>query len=270
VTAQQSRTPAETYEYYLGPSLFEPWARVLVERASPRPGERVVDLACGTGIVTRMVAPLVGDSGSVTGVDLSPDMLDVARTHPAHANLDIEWRQGNASELDLPSESADLVLCQQGVQFFPDRDAAAREIHRVLADGGRVVVAVWQSLERHEVFKALFTAEARHLGLPVAQIATPCAFPERTKLQKLFENAGFTDVKVEQVTRDVRFPAVDEWLELTVRAGAAVIPELAQDGEAFSALLRSVQAEAGDVIDSHRDGDAIVFPMHSNIAVARK
>jgi hypothetical protein len=64
VTAQQSRTPAETYEYYLGPSLFEPWARVLVERASPRPGERVVDLACGTGIVTRKVAPLVGDSGA--------------------------------------------------------------------------------------------------------------------------------------------------------------------------------------------------------------
>jgi SAM-dependent methyltransferase len=266
---QQPSSPARTYEEFFGPSIFTPWSRVLLERAAPRPGERVLDLACGTGIVTRQVAPMVGPSGSVVGLDVSPDMLEVARSIPVEG-APVEWREGNASELDLPAGSFDLVLCQQGLQFFPDRAAAARGIHRVLKDGGRAVIAVWQSLDRHAVLEAIFTAESRHLQLPVEQVATPFSLADSDQLRRVLEGAGFGGVEIEEVSLDLTFPSPDRYIELTTRAGAAVIPELAQDGEALASLLASVQRDAGEIVQKHRQGDTLTFPMHAHVAVARK
>jgi ubiquinone/menaquinone biosynthesis C-methylase UbiE len=266
---EQRKNPAEVYESFLVPSLFTPWARLLVERAAPQPGERVLDVACGTGIVPRHVAPLVGRSGRVVGFDVSPDMLEVASTIPVHG-ADVEWVQGNACELDFPAGSFDLVLCHQGLQFFPERLAAARCMHRVLAEGGRAVVAVWQSLDRHELYEALFSAEARHLKLPVEQVATPFSLADEGELRQIFEEAGFSDVTIDAASLEVTFPSAERWVEMTVRAGAAVIPELAHDGEALDDLLETVQRESREVVDRHRQGEGLAFPMYSHIAVARK
>jgi ubiquinone/menaquinone biosynthesis C-methylase UbiE len=266
---QQTRqNPAETYESFLVPNLFAPWSKVLIERARPRTGERVLDLACGTGIIARQIAPIVGSAGRVVGIDISPDMLAVARSLPAPSGAEVEWVQGNASELDFPPESFDLVVCQQGLQFFPDRAAAAKRVHRVLNDGGRAVIAVWQELGRHEVLEALFTAESRHLQLPLEQVATPFSLAGDAELRALLESAGFRDISVEPVSMDVRFPSAERWLELTVRAGAAVIPELAQDETSMSALLQTVQHDVGDAVNRYRDGEALSFPMFANVAVA--
>jgi ubiquinone/menaquinone biosynthesis C-methylase UbiE len=173
MSQQQSPTPAEMFDQYFGPALFAPWARVLLEYAAPQPGERVLDLACGTGTVARHVAPMVGASGKVVALDISPDMLAVARSHPAPEGAPIEWRAEDATSLDLPGDAFDLVLCQQGLQFFPERAAAVREMRRVLADKGRVVLSVWQALDRHPLYEALCEAEARHLGMPLSDVATP-------------------------------------------------------------------------------------------------
>jgi ubiquinone/menaquinone biosynthesis C-methylase UbiE len=126
----------ENYERYLVPALFKPWAEDLVEMATLRSGDRVLDIACGTGIVARTAAKRLGDNGSVVGLDVSGPMLATARTAPEGAA--VEWQEGSAVKLPMSDATFDVVFCQQGLQFFPDRIATLREMHRVLsrADGG--------------------------------------------------------------------------------------------------------------------------------------
>src|SRR5262245_35646 len=121
--------PAHTYESFFVPAIFVPCTRLLVEAAAPQRGERVVDIACGTGIVARTLAPLVGPNGKLPGVDISPAMLAVARTLVPDGSS-IDFRQGNGIALDLPDRSAELVTCQHGLQFFPDRLAGTRHMRR--------------------------------------------------------------------------------------------------------------------------------------------
>jgi SAM-dependent methyltransferase len=267
MAAQNAPTPAQMYEEYLGPAIFLPWSRLLLEHARPRPGERVLDLACGTGIVARQVAPLVAPQGHVVGLDVNPDMLQVARATSDAA--DIEWHQGDATATGLADGQFDLLLCQQGFQFFPDKPAAAREMRRVLARSGRAVVAVWQGLDRHELFQAIFTAEARHLGEPVEAVAVPFSLPEPQRLGSLLEQAGFEPVEVLTQTQDVRFPSADRFLQLIILAGAAVIPAFQHaDAAEREALIEAVTGEVAGTLERYRSADAITFPMTANTAIA--
>lgn len=131
--------PAKAYEQYLRPAIAEPFSRVLLDRAAPRQGQRILDLACGTGIVARRAAPMIGIEGRGVALDISPAILDVARALPAPAGAETEWLRGDAIALDLPDKAFDPVLCQQGLQFFSDRKAALREMRRVLAVDGHAV-----------------------------------------------------------------------------------------------------------------------------------
>ena len=161
---------AETYEKYFVPAMFVPWADILLRHASPQPGERVLDVACGTGIVARLAAPLVGSKGQAVAVDVNPAMLAVARAHPAPSDATIHWQEGNAVALPFPDGAFDMVLCQHGLQFIPDRASAVREMRRVLAPGGRALVIVLQALARHPVFETLVESASRHLSLPISAV----------------------------------------------------------------------------------------------------
>src|SRR6516164_10602557 len=135
----------ENYQRYLVPSIFGPWAKDLVEIAGLKPGERVLDIARGTGIVARTAALTLGSGGGIIGLDVSAPMLAAARSAAAAEGLSIKWQEGSAVKLALIDATCDVVLCQQGLQFFPDRPAALREMHRVLRSGGRLVLSVWTS-----------------------------------------------------------------------------------------------------------------------------
>jgi SAM-dependent methyltransferase len=136
---------AEQYERRLEPVVFDPWARDLVAAAAVAPGDRVLDVASGTGAVARAAASAATASGSVVAVDISPAMLarSAARLAGSGAAA-IEFREAPADALPLPDEAFDAVLCQQGLQFFADADAALAEMRRVLAPGGRLAVSVWE------------------------------------------------------------------------------------------------------------------------------
>ena len=109
---QVSGNAAEAYERYLVPTLFTPWAHDLIARAALQPGERVLDVACGTGIVARLAAAHVGVAGHVVGVDLNPDMLAIARAQPpATASARVEWREGDANALPCNDATFDAVFC---------------------------------------------------------------------------------------------------------------------------------------------------------------
>jgi ubiquinone/menaquinone biosynthesis C-methylase UbiE len=124
---------------------IRPWAPLLVETARLTAGERVLDIACGTGVVTRAAAKRVGLTGRIVGIDLNPGMIAVARSLPAPIGASIEWLERSALDLQLEDASFDVVLCQQGLQSFPDKTVALQEMRRVLDRGGRLALSVWTS-----------------------------------------------------------------------------------------------------------------------------
>ena len=265
----ETDSPAWMFERYFGPAIFVPWTQVLLAYAAPRPGERVLDLACATGIVARHVAPIVGATGKVVALDINPDMLAVGRALPAPDGATIEWRHGDATALALPDGAFDLVLCQQGVQFVADRAAAVGEMRRVLADGGRLVLSLWQALEQHPLYHALFAATARYLDVPIAALATPFALPDAEELRSLLSAAGFGRIDIVPRTLEVHFPAPERFVELTVLAGAAVDPQAADaDATIREALVAAVARETEAVVQQFRDGDQLTVPTSWHIAVA--
>jgi ubiquinone/menaquinone biosynthesis C-methylase UbiE len=262
------KNPAEMYEQYFVPAMFRPWARILLRHAAPRAGERVLDVGCGTGIVARQAAPLVGPQGQVFAVDMNPAMLAVARGVLAPAGATIQWKEGNAMALPFSDATFDVVLCQHGLQFFPDREAAVREMRRVLSPGGRAVVMVLQALARHPVFEVLMQSVARHLSLPIDAVMTPFALSDAAELRGLFAAARFTKVDVVPQSTVVRFPEPQRFVPLAVTSSAAAVPAFAQmDAPARGALLEQVRDEVEPIVSKYRDADAVTFPMFAHIAV---
>jgi ubiquinone/menaquinone biosynthesis C-methylase UbiE len=186
---------AETFEKLVVPSLFAPWGRDLIERARPiGPSERVLDLGCGTGIVARLLRERLGGAATIAGLDVNPGMLAVAR----RVAPELEWHEGNAMALPFQDGAFDLVLSQQMLQFVPDREAAARELRRVLSPGGRVVASTWRSLAELPFYEALTRVAERQLG---KSNDTRWSFGDGEALRALLAGAGFGDVRVETVTR---------------------------------------------------------------------
>ena len=163
---------AENYESNLVPIIFAPWAGELVETATLRQGDRVLDVACGTGIVARTAARKLGNTGGVVGLDASAPMITVARSTATAEGIAIEWWEANAVELPFPEAAFDVVLCQSGLPFFPDRSASLREMRRVLKPGGRLILSVWGPIERSRGFAIAADAVARHIGPEAARPIT--------------------------------------------------------------------------------------------------
>ena len=265
----QPGNPAETYESYFVPAMFLPWASILLRHAAPQSGERVLDVACGTGIVARQAAPLVGANGQVVALDMNSAMLAVARTLPAPSGATITWQEGNALALPFPDGAFDLVLCQHGLQFIPDRAVAVREMRRVLAPKGRAVVIVLQALARHPVFEALMESVARHLSLPISAVMTPFALHDADELAGLFTVSGFRKVNILSESTTVRFPEPERFVPLAATSSAAAVPAFAQlQAPARAALLETVRADVEPVIHKYRDANAVSFPMFAHIVLA--
>jgi ubiquinone/menaquinone biosynthesis C-methylase UbiE len=168
---QLSGDAASLYERY-GQFAMGPWADDLILSARCREGDRVLDVACGTGtgLVARRVNAASGVTCRITGIDLNEHMLNVA----ARQDLAIDWQLGDVSAMPFTDAAFDVILCQQGLQFFPDRQAAMHEMARVLAPGGRLSVNVWGPLERQAFFVTLFKAVSRFIGDNAAKtIASP-------------------------------------------------------------------------------------------------
>ncbi|WGR98602.1 methyltransferase domain-containing protein [Bradyrhizobium sp. ISRA443] len=156
----------EMYERWLVGPLFRPWAEAILAQVGLSPGDRILDVACGTGVVARVARERLGDAGHVVGVDVSPDMLAVARAVAPR----IDWREGNATALPLrDGEQFEIVVCQQGLQFFPDKPAAAAQMRRALAKGGRLAIATWRSDDEIPFVRELRRVAERHVGAVVDQ-----------------------------------------------------------------------------------------------------
>jgi ubiquinone/menaquinone biosynthesis C-methylase UbiE len=256
----------QTYEAQLVPRIFRPWAERLVDAANLRAGERVLDVACGTGIVARTAAGRVGPGGTVVGVDINPAMLDVARNL---ANGSIRYVQSNAQELPFGEAEFDVVFCQQGLQFFTDRAAALREVHRVTTPRGRAVFAVWRGPEHHRI-QLDIDRDVIGRYLPAEYLEgsdAPFALGDIEEVRRLFLDAGFSQVHIRTHVSEVRFPSARQMLDGLTGAHAPVAAAIAALAESEREALYADVAKANA---TYIDDDGVMFPMTGALVVARK
>jgi SAM-dependent methyltransferase len=261
---QLSAQAAELYECYVARYILGPWAPLLVDIAHVGVGERVLDVACGTGVVARAAAERVGTAGRVVGVDLNPGMIAVARSLPPPAGASIEWVERSALDLRLQDASMDVALCQQGLQFFPDKALALREMRRVLARGGRLALSVWNSVGLYN--SAVGEALTRFVGDAAAlQFCASRQVPCKDELQRLAVEAGFCAVEVRVSRINVHLPRLDEFTlgHLSATPLASLIAASEQ------ATREKIGASVMEQLQRYDDGDGVTYPEESHVLTAQ-
>jgi ubiquinone/menaquinone biosynthesis C-methylase UbiE len=237
---QYGGNAAENYERYFVPAIGTPFATALLDAAGLHQGERVLDVACGTGVVTRLAAERVGPDGAVAALDINPAMLAVARSVPS-SGAAIEWHEATAESLPLADESFEVVLSSLGLQFVPDKASALREMRRVLAPVGRLAIATVGPTP--PLFAILEQALARYVKPEVAAfIRVVFSLHEPQELEKLTRGAGFRDVEVRSKALTLTLPRPAEFLWQYVQSTplAAAVAQIDDVGRA--ALERDVVA----------------------------
>lgn len=260
---------AESYERFMVPSLFAPWATYLAQRANPQLGESVLDIACGTGIVARNIAPRIGLQGIVIGLDANPDMIGMARTAAKKEHLPIEWYTSPAEQLPFPDEHFDLILCQFGLMFFTDKHAALKEMYRVLKKGGRLVLSVWQGLDRHPFYQTLHDVSQQLFGK--SSVETVFSLGNANELRKLLTDSGFGHVEIEPMSITAHFPQPEEFLAWEIDINPAEAPALQNlDKEAQQEIMAAARQDMQSPLEEVMQENQVVLPFHAHIAQARK
>lgn len=262
---QVAGSAAQIYDRQLVPAIFGPWAPRVLDLAAPAAGEQVLDVACGTGVVARLAAERVGAGGRVVGLDLNPGMLAVAGTLPV-GDAPIGWVQASAGRLPFPDGSFEVVCCQLGLQFFPDRPAALAEMARALVPGGRLAVMVWRSIDHSPGFAVLAAALDRHIGPAAgAMMRAPFGLSDEGTLRDLVAGAGFGEVKLNRQAGMVRFGSARE---LVVAYGAGS-PLAGAIGAAEPAARAGLLAEVQAALDPWQGAAGLAFPIEALLVSGR-
>jgi SAM-dependent methyltransferase len=261
--SKQAGEGPSSYQAFLVPGMFTPFAARLIADLEIKPGAAVLDVACGTGVVTRFAARATGATGTVTGVDIGAPMLAVARSQSVEPDsAPITYSEGNALDLPLADRSFDFATCHHGFQFFPDRTAAGRELHRVLRPGGRVAIACWTGLDETPVFRAIRDSLRLHVSEEAGQMMnSPFSVPAAA-LTALLEDVGFTAARVQRVELMASFPADPDFGARVIAAG----PVAAHFDQSPAVAREAVAAAVTELAQQYSDGDNVSFPMYSNVA----
>lgn len=259
---------AEAYERYIVPAWMGAWARHMVQAARIEAGDRVLDMACGTGVVAREAYKAVTSKGEVTGVDRDQQRLDAAAKFARQEGASsIQWRQGDALNIPLDTASCDVALCQQGLQFFPDKPAALQELARVLRPWGRVVLGTWAALNRCSIMSVLADIITENFGMKGGEVFhASCSLSERETLRALLENAGFKNIHIRMETKVARYPSIADFLlgYLSIFPFSASISALNETDRV--SLFKKMEL----ALSSYSDDDGLAAPLTSHIAAAAR
>jgi len=251
------------YEALFVPALFGQWAPKVADAARIQPDERVLDVACGTGILAREIASRVGARGHVAGIDPSPGMIAVAgRIAPR-----IEWREGAAESLPFPDGSFDVVVSQFGLMFFADRHRALCETNRVLVPGGRLVVAVFDDLDSMPAYAAEVALLDRMAGPQAAgALRAPFVLGDRNELAALLSQAGFVSVEIATHAGIARFPTVRAMVEADLRGWLPVMGVMLTE-EQIGHILDGAEQALSSYTTAQGKAE---FPLSAHLVTAAK
>ncbi len=248
---------AEAYERTLVPAIFDNYARDLVERARPiGASDRILDLGCGTGIVSRILRERLGGAAKLVGVDVSAAMIEKARSLAP----EIDFREANAMALPFPDGSFDIVLCQEMLQFVPDRLVALREVRRVLTPGGRFITSTWRPRGEQPLYEALGRIAERHLGKSNDKRWSVDA----SELQRALADAGFGDIRLETVSFTERFRE----FSTRMNAMAANFDLAAFSDEEKERRFAAIEADSAEVFARFALDGGFGAPSVANVATA--
>ena len=204
-------TAAENYQRDFVPLIATPVSKDLMRAADLQPGERVLDVACGTGVISRLASERVGVGGSVTAIDIAPDMIDVAKSVATSEGAKIDWRIADAASLPIPDASVDVVLCQMGLMFMENRAAAVAEMHRVLAPSGRLAINTPGRIQ--PVYELMERAMVEHISTDLGGfVSAVFSMHDPEAVAELLAGAGLREVSAREATCTFRLPAPAEFL----------------------------------------------------------
>jgi len=263
LSLQELENTAAAYDKLLAPAVLQEWTHRVADAADIRPGQRVLDVACGTGVLTRTAAARVGPGGSVVGLDINRGMLSVA----ARIAPEIEWRQAAAESLPFEDRSFDAVISQFGLMFFTDREAALREMVRVLMPGGHLAVAVFDSLDNIPAYAAMAAVLERVVGKKTADaLRFPFALGDTKKLASLFAAAGVPSAVITSHRGTGRFVSVRDMVLADVK-GWFPFAEIKLDERMIEAVITEAKAALEPFLTVT---GAIEFPVSVHIITATK
>jgi ubiquinone/menaquinone biosynthesis C-methylase UbiE len=242
---------------------FGPALTRLLDLAALKPGDRVLDVATGPGIMARIAARAVGASGQVVGVDIAEQSLEVARRKAAEEGLEqLTFQVEDAENLTLPDGTFDAVFCSMGLMHFPAPEKALAEMRRVLKPGGRLLAAVWGEAERSPFIQVALNTLARTFPPPKVERPSMFRFGQPAVLEKLVSDAGFSEPRAEEVT--VEFSASDPaayWQQFLDAAGITAVALAKQPQEVQDNLKKEV---ATDLAPYLKDG---VYQLDSTLTI---
>lgn len=254
---------ANAYEALFVPALFGHWASRVVDAAHIQPGQRVLDVACGTGVLAREAASRVGSAGHVAGIDPSLGMVSVAR----QLAPTIEWQEGIAESLPFPDQSFEAVVSQFGLMFFADRRQAIHEMLRVLVPGGRLAVAIWDSLDHIPAYAAELPLLEQIAGWQAADaLRAPFVLGNRKDLAKLFSEAGVASAQIATHQGTAQFPNIQTMVEADLRGWLPVMGVLLTEDQ-ISRVLEAAEQALSPYATA--DGRA-VFQLSVHLVTVRK
>lgn len=255
----------DNYEHFFVPAIGGPVAEDLINRSSLRPGERVLDVACGTGTVARLAAQKVGNKGLVAGIDVNPGMLTVARS-VTDAEISIDWYEANAEDMPLPDETFDVVLCQMGLQFMENKEVALKEMRRVLVPGGRLLLNVPGPIA--EPFVIMAEAMKRNINVKAAGFVTKVfSLYESGEIEQIFNKAGFSDIDIQSKNKSLCLPESRQFLWQYIYSTPLAQVVLKTDEKARMALETSIVEKWQEFED---EGGFIKYQQPMVTAQARK